>query len=384
MRAVRYYGPGDIRVDNIPEPSITDGKIKIKVWRCVHAINSKYEVAYPNRYAIARTVCGSDVHAYFIRPEASPTATTPHPITGETLPTVMGHEFSGTIVALGRGVDNKKYAVGQNVTIEPVISCMKPTCPQCTSGARNVCPNVSYVGAGGFGGGFSEYVSLSPEYVHVLPAGVSLEAGAMIEPLSVGWHAVKRSSFKPGDRALVIGCGPIGLFVLKSLQALGASWVGVSEPATERREMARKASASTVFDPLSEDVVSETVRVTDGGADVVFDCAGLQASLDTALQAVRPRGTVVGVAVWEKMPTLNTHAIQRKEIMLTSCNGSNDEHPELLQAVAAGKIKGLDELVTRKIALEDFVEMGIKALINEKNKHIKILVHPQKRLETKL
>ncbi|PCH36784.1 oxidoreductase [Wolfiporia cocos MD-104 SS10] len=347
MRAVRYYAPGDIRVENIPEPPVTDGQIKIKVAWC--------------------GICGSDVHSYFILPTASPTATTPHKLTGEKLPIVMGHEFSGTIVALGRGVDTK-YAVGQNVVIEPVISCMKPTCPQCTSGARNVCPDMTFVGIGGLGGGLSEYVSLDPIYVHVLPSGISLEAGAMMEPLSVGWHAVKISAFKPGDRALIIGSGPIGIFVLKSLQALGASWIGVSEPATERREMARRSAASAVFDPLAEDVVAATRRATNGGADVVFDCAGIQASLDTALQAVRPKGNVIGVAVWEKLPTLNITDLQRREIVLTASNDCNGEHPELLQVVAAGKIKGLDELVTRKIPLEDFVERGIKALINEKNK----------------
>ncbi|KAI0943553.1 hypothetical protein AcW1_002689 [Taiwanofungus camphoratus] len=307
----------------------------------------------------------------------------------------MGHEFSGTITELGKGVDTQKFAVGDNVvayaslflcardsmyqyiTSEPVISCMEPSCGPCSSGTRNICPHTTFIGIGGRGGGLAEYIAVDQESVHVLPAGISLEIGALMEPLAVVWHAVKRSNFTAGDSVLIIGAGPIGLLLLKVLRALDASWVGVSEPASQRRDMALKLSASAAFDPLSDDIVSETARATDGrGAAVVFDCAGIQASLDTALAAVRARGNVVEVAVWETSPVLDIGALQKKEIILTASQSFSRVHSELLQAVAGGKLTGLEDLITRKIALEEFVDKGIKALIEEKDSQIKILVHP--------
>ncbi|KAH9834786.1 alcohol dehydrogenase GroES domain protein [Rhodofomes roseus] len=353
MKAVRYYGPGDIRVDDIPEPSPGDKQIKIKV----------------------SVLCGSDLHSYFVlQAPVSPTLTTPHPTTQETLPVVMGHEFSGTIVELGKAVDTSKFSVGQKVVVEPLISCGK--CGPCLSGTRNLCHQITFIGIGGWGGGLAEYTVTNENLVHVLPDNIPLDIGALIEPLAVSWHAMKISHFKPGSNVLIIGAGPVGLLLLKILKAEGASWIGVSEPAAARRETAIKLDASAVFNPLTEDVIAETVRATDGGADVVFDCAGIQASLDAALGAVRTQGNVVEVAIWEKNPVINILTLQTKEAILTASLAYDRRHAELLKVVAEGRIPNLEELITRKIALEDFVEKGIKALIAEKDTQIKILVHP--------
>jgi len=322
-------------------------------------------------------VCGSDVHSYFSFLPVSPTATTPHPVTKETLPVVMGHEFSGTVVGLGNGVDGKKFPIGCHVVVEPLISCMEPTCGPCSAGTRNICPHTTFIGIGGWGGGLAEYITAKQEFVHVLPDNIPLEIGALIEPLSIAWHAVKRSAFVKGDSVLVIGAGPIGLLLVQVLRAFGASWIGVSEPAAQRRETALRFSASAVFDPLSTNIVAETATATNGlGADVVFDCAGIQASLDTSLAAVRPRGSVVEVAVWDKSPVLDITALQSKEIVLTASQSCDREHPEILQAVAEGKFPGLHDLITKRIPLEDLLEGGIKALIQDRDSQIKILVHP--------
>ncbi|KAH9931565.1 alcohol dehydrogenase GroES domain protein [Fomitopsis serialis] len=351
MKAVRYYGPGDIRVDNIPEPTTGDKQIKIK------------------------HVCGSDLHSYFVlQTPVSPTLTTPHPTTQETLPVVMGHEFSGTIVELGKAVDISKFSVGQNVVVEPLISCGK--CGPCLSGTRNLCHQISFIGIGGWGGGLAEYTVTNEDLVHVLPDSIPLDVGALIEPLAVSWHAMKISRFKRGSSVLIIGAGPIGLLLLKILKAEGASWIGVSEPAAARRATAVKLGVSAVYNPLTEDVVAETFRATDGGADVVFDCAGIQASFDAALAAVRTQGNVVEVAVWETNPVIKMGALQTKEAILTASQAYDRRHEELLKVVAEGRIPNLEELITSKIALDDFVEKGIKTLIAEKDTQIKILVHP--------
>lgn len=187
----------------------------------------------------------------------------------------------------------------------------------------------------------------------------------------------------------------------------GASWVAVSEPASKRRELATLHGADVVYDPTSPGFdVPATVRQATGdrGADVVLDCAGNQRTLDTAFHAVRPRGSVVNVAVWENKPVLDIDAITYKEFRFTGAPGEllnrarlafdrvlagvlayDRVHGEVLEAVAAGKFSGLENLITRRITLEDFVEKGVKALMNEKDEHGKrILSYRVCRSDTRL
>lgn len=124
---------------------------------------------------------------------------------------------------------------------------------------------------------------------------------ALVEPLSVGWHAVDTSPIEHGDSVLVLGAGPIGLAVIQCLKARGATTIIVAEVATERQNFAKMFGATHLFDPRSEDVVTESKEVCGGqGPKIAFDCAGVPASIKTAALAIRPRGTVVNVAIWEK------------------------------------------------------------------------------------
>ncbi|TFK31770.1 alcohol dehydrogenase GroES domain protein [Crucibulum laeve] len=361
MKAARYYGPGDIRVEVIEEPRPKEGQVKIKI-----AWNG---------------ICGSDLHAYLTTVVKFPTKTEANELTGETLPITLGHEFSGTIVDLGSGVDGKKWQIGQNVIVEPVISCLKTgSCGPCTAGSRNICPLANFIGIGGWGGGLAEFIATDVRYVHHLPDSVPLEVGACIEPLAVAYHAMKRSGFEKGKTALIVGGGPIGLFLLRILRSIDLeSTIIVSEPATIRRSLALKHGASHVLDPVKTDRnVSEVVMgLTNGiGVDVAFDAAGVQASLDVALASIRPRGIFMNVAIWEDNPRINMNLILSREIVVTGVMGYDRVHEEVLGAVASGKISGLGELITSKISLEDVVEKGFLALLNEKDTQVKILVHP--------
>ncbi|KAI0767651.1 L-threonine 3-dehydrogenase [Fomes fomentarius] len=353
MRAARYYGPGDIRIDEIPEPFPGPDQVKIKVAWC--------------------GICGSDVHQYFeIMPIVSPTATEPHRVTKETLPVVMGHEFSGTIVELGPEVDKTRFAVGQRVTIEPLIACMQPSC-------WAFFPYMLAQGVSGWSGGLAEYAVVTQHRVHVLPENTSLEIGALMEPMAVAWHTVKKAKVKPSDRVLILGAGPIGIFTLKVAKVFGASWVGVAGRSYRRCELARTYGASEVFDVGNStvDVVQETIRATDGrGADIVFDCAGTQVTLDTALYAVRPGGTIMNVAAWKGNPNIDLNLMLMREITLDNSIGYAGDHPDLLQAVARGELADVGSLISGRIPLEDLVDKGIKALIHAKHDHVKILVHP--------
>ena len=126
-----------------------------------------------------------------------------------------------------------------------------------------------------------------------------------MEPLAVAWHAVNISPFKKGDSVLIVGAGPIGLAVVQVLKARGAEKIILSEMAPRRREFAKKFGAHYLLDPSKEDVVARVKEICDGrGAHVAFDAAGVQAGLDQALQAIRARGTLVNIAVWEKAATI--------------------------------------------------------------------------------
>lgn len=160
----------------------------------------------------------------------------------------------------------------------------------------------------------ADFTTAPASAVKLLPDNVSLEVGALIEPLAVGWHAVAISPYKDGDSVLVLGGGPIGLSVIQALVGKGCKNIIVSEVSKRRREFAQQFGAHHALDPTAVDVVAEVDRLTGGeGADVGFDAAGVQVAVDTALKAIKARGTLVNIAVWEKRATLNMNDVVFRE-----------------------------------------------------------------------
>ena len=175
--------------------------------------------------------------------------------------------------------------------------------------------------------------------VKPLPSNVSLEVGALIEPLAVGWHAVSISPYKDGDSCLVLGGGPIGLAVVQALKAKGCGNIIVSEIAPARKRFAQQFGAHAVVDPMKQDVVEEVDRLTKGlGADVAFDCAGVQVGLDGAMRAVKARGTVVNIAVWEKRASLAMNdVIFRERAYMGVATYALGDFEEVLKAISEGE-----------------------------------------------
>lgn len=352
MKALRYYGRNDIRLEEIPEPQVRPGTVKIKVDWC--------------------GICGTDLHEYLGGPIFIPAVGSPHPLTGETLPVVLGHEFAGKVVAVGEGVSRVK--VGDAVTVEPAIRCFE--CPECRAGNYNLCRKLGFHGLSGGGGGFAEYTVVPDYMAHRLPVGMSTELGALVEPVAVGFHAIRRSKIAPGESAIVFGAGPIGLIVLQCLRAVGAKEVAVVELAAARKEAALRLGASRVIDPREEDVVAVARAMTgDVGVDAAFDCAGLPVTFQAALQAVKRRGTVVNVAIWEGPTEINLNQLVFSEVNLTGVLCYNYEYEATMAMMADGRIQAGD-LVTRRIKLETVVEEGFKELVAHKDRHVKILVEP--------
>ncbi len=351
MRAVRYHGNRDIRVDDIPEPECKPGFVKIAPEWC--------------------GICGSDVHEYLIGPETIPSPGRPHPITGETVPIVMGHEYAGRVVEVGEGVED--IAVGDNVAVEPIIR--DNSCPTCTDGHYNLCPQLGFHGLSGYGGGLSEFSAVPAYMVHVLPAGVPTDVAALIEPLAVGWHAARMADLRGGESCLIVGAGPIGLVTLLSLKVQGAGEVVVVELTDARKAKAVELGADLVLDPRSDDVVAVLADRYGQGVDVAFDAGGHAETIQLALASVRPKGRIVNIALWEHPVEFDMFSMLFKESNLTaSCAYCND-HADVIEALASGAID-VRPLITARIPLEEIVTGGIEELMHNRDAHVKILVHP--------
>lgn len=315
MRALRWHGNKDIRLDDVAEPPLRPGCVKLAIgWG---------------------GICGSDLHEYLVGPKNSPAKA--HAKTGECLPTTIGHEFSGTITDLAHDVPSSAgLKVGQKCAIFPYIS---DDCFWCRKEVWGMCPDWGFLGYSGFGGGFAERIVVDAKDVHPIPESMSLEVAALVEPLAVGWHGVKLSRIRPDDSALVLGAGPIGIAVILCLKANGVHNISVSEVSEMRSEHARNAGAAHVFNPKNEDVAKRTHEVSpDGwGPAAVFECAGVQASMDTAFQTVRGQGTIVNIGIFEKDITVNPNILNRRSLRYVGSNiYSRKEFQEVIDAIGDG------------------------------------------------
>ncbi|GAA2087787.1 2,3-butanediol dehydrogenase [Brevibacterium salitolerans] len=352
MRAARFYDRKDIRVEDIPEPELKPGTVAIDVAWC--------------------GICGSDLHEYLEGPLFIPAAGHPHPISGESAPVVMGHEFSGTITALGEGVDDLE--VGQSVVVEPyIIGGDVDTGP---GQSYQLSKDMNFIGLGGRGGGLSEKIVVERRWVH--PVGdIPLDEAALIEPLSVAHHAFVRSGAAAGQTALVGGAGPIGLLTAAILKAEGLT-VYVSELSEARKEKARSTGvADEILDPRDGDVAERVRELTgDTGTDVAFECSSVPVVLDTLIAAVRPGGVIVNVSIWGHKPEVDLPSIVLKEIDLRGTIGYSNDHPATIELVRSGKID-LKPFITSRIGLDEVVSGGIEQLINNNEQHVKIIVNPR-------
>lgn len=212
--------------------------------------------------------------------------------------------------------------------------------------------------------------------MHPIADSVPLDEAALIEPLSVGYHAVERSGAKAGDVALVGGAGPIGLLTSAVLKAMGVTVV-VSELSPLRRQKALEAGvADHALDPREADVVEEVHELTGGrGVDVAFECTSVPVVLDTLMEAVRPTGVLVVVSIWGKRADFDMHKLVMKEIDLRGTIAYVNSHPATIELVESGKID-LKPFITGRIGLDGLVGEGFDTLIHHNETAVKILVSP--------
>lgn len=335
MKAANIYGSRDIRVEEVTIPELKEGMVVVKV-------------------AFAG-ICGSDIHEYLGGP---------YPIRTQS---VIGHEFSGTVTEIGEGVTTVK--IGDRVAIEPIISCGHCIC--CKKGYINLC-----TAREGYGytesGGFAQYAVVKQENVFQLPDHMSLELGALVEPTAVAVHAVRQSQLKLGDTAAIFGAGPIGLLLLQSVKAAGASQIFIVEVSEERRKKALELGATYALNPIDTDIKHFINEKTNGGVNVAYDAAGVQATFSSSVATVQPGGEYKVVSLWEKPVTFHPNAIVIPEIKVSGSYAYSNLFPEVIRLLAGGIIDG-NAIITSFITLEEIVKQGFEVLTTD-HKQCKIFV----------
>lgn len=350
MRAALWYGRRDVRIVDIAEPAIAPGKVKIRVVWC--------------------GICGTDLHEYAAGPIFIPV--TPHPLTGQQAPVVLGHEFSGDVIEIGAGVTSVE--VGDRVCVEPIISCGR--CAACAIGKYNLCRSIAFHGISSpDGGAFAEITMADERMVHRIPDSMSYEQAAIVEPAAMVVHAIRSSRFRVGDRVAVFGAGPIGLLIVQAARASGANGIFVVETSAVRREHALRMGASIVIDPTREDSAAVIAEETGGGVEVAFEATGAKQALSTAIAGTKFGGQVVVVSVWEGDATIQPNQFVFNEKTMIGILGNCNNFPETISLISSG-VLGVDSMITRRIGLDDLVSDGFDALLGATKQHVKILVSP--------
>lgn len=335
MRVAVLRSAGDVALEERPAPVPGPGEVLVDV--------------------AAVGVCGSDVHYY------------EHGRIGRFVverPLVLGHEPSGTIAAVGPGVDPGR--VGQRVSVEPGVPDL--TCAQCLAGRYNLCPDVRFLATPPVDGAFAEQVVVHGAFAHPVPDAIGDDAAALLEPLSVGLWACRKGGVGPGSRVLVTGAGPIGLVAVQAARASGAAEVMVSDVNPARLRLAASLGATVAVDPVDTDLA-------DLEPDVLLECSGVPSVIGDGIRALDRAGRAVLVGMGGDEVPLPLSVVQERELLVTGTFRYANTWPTAIALVAAGRID-LDVLVTGHYGLAD-AEASL-TVGRRDPASVKVLVHPNR------
>jgi len=348
MYALVLHGVGDARYESVPIPRPGPGMARVRVASC--------------------GVCGSDLPRMFVKGTYR-------------FPTICGHEFAGTVDAVGEGVS--EYSPGDRVTAFPLIWCDR--CPACESGEYAQCSSYDYLGSRS-DGAFAEYVVAPSRNLLRVPDGISLEAASMTEPAAVALHAIRRVP-EPlvGETVAVFGAGPIGLLVSQWARICGAGTVVIFDLVPRKLETARDLGFRYTFDAGARNPVEEIRALTgDHGAGVCMEAAGAPVALRRCIEAARPGGHVVilgnpGADVM--LPASLVSLAMRSELSLHgswnsrfSATGRNDDWHAVLSAAARGRL-ALEPLISHRVPLAEAFDV-LKMMRDQAGLFSKVLIQP--------
>lgn len=333
MKAAIFKEKNLLVVEDVPDPNPEDDEIIMKVSYCA--------------------ICGSDLHRYAY---------------GMMSPgTVMGHEFSGEVADFGKNVKGLK--VGDRVTrcggkITPGRE-LPNFPPRYSARERGFLPLKL--------GAYAQYMAISAEKVMKIPEEITDLEASLIEPLTVALHMVRISNIRLGDKAVVLGAGPIGLFAQQCASLAGALKIYVSDINSARLKAASELGAHQVFDPSRVDLVREIVQLTEIGADVAFECAGAKPTLQQALELVKMGGRVMVISLaWEQVDCLPVEWVGR-EVEMKTCYGNLNSEWLISLALMQGKKIRTEPMISKIVGLSE-IQGAFQELLKSGNDLIQVIV----------
>lgn len=329
MQVFKFYAPGDVRLEEAPEPTPGPGEIKLRVR--------------------ATSMCGTDVKI----------STSGHQRMEPNR--VMGHEIAGEVAELGEGVTG--WSVGDRVQVIAAIPCGE--CDWCRAGIETICPNQLSMGYQ-FDGGFAQYLIVPPQVLKVdglnrIPDGVGFAEASVAEPFACAINAQELVDTHDGDTVVVVGSGPIGCLHVRLARARGAKQVFLVELSRERLDLAAAVvHPDAAICSAEEDAVAKVRELTDGrGVDVVITAAASGAAQEQGLQMLAPRGRISlfgGLPKDKPTITLDSNLVHYKELTIWGANGSSPEHNRKALALIADGSVPVTDLITHRLPLAQVAE----------------------------
>ena len=315
MRAAYYCGDRRIELgeSKVQKPGL--GEVRIEVAYC--------------------GVCGTDLHIYMGHMDGR-----------IDMPQVIGHEMAGRIAEIGDEVDD--WGVGDPVVVRPLDACGR--CPACRAGNGHVCQNLNFIGIDS-PGAFQSSWTVPAHTLHRLPAEMPMDLGALVEPMAVACHDVRLGEVAPGEKAVVIGGGPIGLLNALVAREAGAE-VRVAEVNAYRLGIARSVGLKTI-NPLEEDLEAHVEAWTEGGgADVVFEVSGSKPGAEVMTKLAKVRGRIVVVAIFAEAPKVDLFQFFWRELKMCGVRVYEPEdYDRAIELTASGALP-LDKLVSERLSLD--------------------------------
>lgn len=322
MKASRFLGNKTFAVADLPTPHAGPGELVLRNQVC--------------------GVCGTDVHIYHGEPGSADV----------NPPVVLGHEYSGEVVEVGKGVTG--FAVGDHVTVDPNIYCGH--CAYCQNGKKQLCPSMEAIGVTR-DGGFAQYSLIPASQAFKLEPTVPWEAAAMAEPLACCLHGIDLAGIQVGDKVCVVGGGAIGLLMVQLAKLSGASQIVLSEPNEKRRQVGLQVGANAALDPTRPDAQEAFAQVLGGGTNVVIECVGNVPAVKSAFQFAGKGATVLLFSVPKVDATfdLPLFDVYKKELTIKGSFVNPDTHARAVALINSGKVD-FDPIITHRFTLDQLPE----------------------------
>lgn len=349
LRAARLYGPGDLRIEEIPAPD---------------APGPRQAIVSP----LWSGICGTDIKEY--TGHGTSDYSVRHPLTGyEGMPLILGHEFSARVDAVGAEIDN--VVVGDEVAVYPLLHCGR--CEACLRGEYQNCRIKAWNGLSSPWGGFGQQVLV--EHYQLTPLnGIPATTGALIEPAAVALNAVQKAAVTAGDTVFIAGAGAIGVLSLLAARAVGAAAVHVFELNPKRAALVSRFGGTIVPEDAASDIPGYLRELTGGlGVDVAIDAAGKPAANAIALESVKAGGTLAVPAVHLEPTMFDIRRITRADLTMTGSVGYTRRAWDATVAMVRTGVYPIDGVATSKIPLDEIVTRGFDVLAQPSDE-LKVLV----------